>query len=114
MNESFSEGVVEVAVNGKWGLICNRDFDDADANVLCHMLGYVGGVRSQHDFQMTATTTWTFSGLRCSGDEESVLQCPLEYVVDGGCQSAAPAAVKCYQTGVCVRFVSVYHFISYM
>ena len=33
-------GRIEVCINGTWGIICQRLFDDADASVICKNLGY--------------------------------------------------------------------------
>ena len=34
------EGTINVFADGRWGTICDDDFDISDARVICRMLGY--------------------------------------------------------------------------
>ena len=36
-------GVVEVCVNTRWGTVCENNWNDMAASVVCHQLGYQDG-----------------------------------------------------------------------
>lgn len=36
----FLEGWVEIYINGFWGIICDKLWDDVDVKVVCGMLGF--------------------------------------------------------------------------
>ena len=38
-HHNVSIGRVEVCINSAWGTICNSEFDDEDAEVICTQLG---------------------------------------------------------------------------
>ena len=38
--ESPREGVVEICFGGKWGSVCNNEWDESDAAVVCGQLGF--------------------------------------------------------------------------
>lgn len=73
---SPSNGRVEVNFGEGWGTVCDDDWDDNDARVVCRMLGYQG---SAQGLQGTPTTggqgiIW-LDDVQCTGSETSLAQC---------------------------------------
>ena len=36
----FQEGIVEIAYNGRWGMVCDDGFSTTDARSICQGLGF--------------------------------------------------------------------------
>ena len=71
---------MEVYINGEWWTVCGRSWDPLDGKVVCRQLGYKGVNRTysntdQHNFGEGTGLSW-LSGLRCTGSEANLLQCP--------------------------------------
>ncbi|KAK3236880.1 hypothetical protein CYMTET_53008 [Cymbomonas tetramitiformis] len=72
-----NSGRVEVLVNGRWGTICDDDFDISDGHVVCRQLGYTGATSVYWSayFGMGSGPIWLDSGLSCSGYESELNSC---------------------------------------
>ncbi|XP_030425412.1 neurotrypsin-like [Gopherus evgoodei] len=93
--ESF-EGRVEVYHDGKWGTICDDQWDDRDAEVVCRQLGFSGTAKA---------LSWAHYGqgsgpilldeVECSGNELSLDQCKKNNWGQQNCDHIEDAGVSC-------------------
>ena len=68
------QGQVEVFYNGIWGRVCASGWDLQDANVVCRQLGFAGAVEATASGAFRRPTKW-LSGVQCTGDESSLIEC---------------------------------------
>ena len=89
-----SKGRVEIRVSGTWGTICSDPyFSIYDARVICRTLGYDGVLRTIPPNAFGPGEYRPLFSLECSGDEESIQDCPIFY---SSCIPPASAGVECY------------------
>ncbi|NXR85835.1 NETR protein, partial [Hypocryptadius cinnamomeus] len=90
------EGRVEVYHDGKWGTICDDQWDDRDAEVVCRQLGLSGTPKA---------LSWAHYGqgsgpilldeVQCSGNELSLDQCKKSDWGQQNCDHIEDAGVSC-------------------
>ena len=117
------EGRVEICINDAWGTVCDDFWGNVDAGVVCQQLGYGSSGRHAghykerkiiHSFTNVCCTyictgSEAFSlayfgpgsgpthldNVQCTGDEESLLECPSNAIGMENCGHAADAGVRC-------------------
>ncbi|XP_056441951.1 neurotrypsin [Gadus chalcogrammus] len=94
---SGSEGRVEVFHGGQWGSVCDDQWDDRDAEVVCRQLGLSGIPRAwgQARFGEGSGRMW-LDEVRCTGNELSLEQCPKASWGDHDCLHSEDAGVSCH------------------
>ncbi|XP_072021383.1 uncharacterized protein [Amphiura filiformis] len=93
-------GRVEVNFDGKWGTICDDNFDIRDAHVVCRSVGLPGAI----SFASSAAGFGQGSGpihlddLECNGMEESLLECKHKGWGISNCLHSEDVSVICEES----------------
>ena len=66
-------GRLEIRHTGEWGTVCNKNFNNAAASVVCHQLGYTGAYRVQSFRSGPAGGVIWLENVQCNGNEASLL-----------------------------------------
>lgn len=91
-------GDVLVYFRGEWRGVCASRWTMAEANVVCHELGYIGATAAYNDTQFgTSTSQFWLSDVQCTGEESSLADCPSAGIgsVQSTCSAATVAGVQC-------------------
>ena len=73
-------GRVEVFKNNEWGTVCNQNFGQKEATIVCKTIGYQNGIpitqnnNQTFKFNQGTDKIW-LNQVSCSGYENSILEC---------------------------------------
>ena len=84
----------------EWGTVCDDRWDDENAQVVCRQLGFSGGeARTHAHFGPGYGTIW-LDNVECTGDEDTLDQCPHAGLGIHNCGHGEDAGVNCnYKDG---------------
>ncbi|PNF30618.1 hypothetical protein B7P43_G06127 [Cryptotermes secundus] len=90
------EGRVEVRYHGVWGTVCDDDFAEPAATVICRSLGFGGPAQAKKDgfFGPGEGQIW-LDQLHCVGNETGIAECLHSYWGEHNCKHNEDAAVIC-------------------
>ncbi|KAL3875620.1 hypothetical protein ACJMK2_033552, partial [Sinanodonta woodiana] len=96
------EGNVVVTKDGKSGYICDDEWEDNDARVICRMLGFRGGkaYSGGHFRAITALSGIILDDVQCTGIEPSISQCLHKPWGQHDCTDKEYAGVSCLNPDV--------------
>ncbi|XP_062601529.1 deleted in malignant brain tumors 1 protein-like isoform X4 [Saccostrea cucullata] len=92
------EGRVELRFNGTWGTVCDDEWDDKDAAVLCYILGFSRKnalAKSSARYGPGNGKIW-IDNVECRGNETDILQCQKSALGKHDCSHAEDAGVACF------------------
>ena len=109
---TYRRGRVEVFIkpNNTWGIVCDDNWDDIDARVVCRQLGF--GNTGTHVLTYPSpvpndTPIW-LDDVTCTGNESRLIDCRHNGLENHNCVESEDAGVIC--TG---DFPSLYNVISH-
>uniref|UniRef100_A0A3P8U6W1 SRCR domain-containing protein n=1 Tax=Amphiprion percula TaxID=161767 RepID=A0A3P8U6W1_AMPPE len=103
--EEDFEGRVEVFHAGRWGSVCDDQWDDRDAEVVCRQLGF-GGVAKAWSWAHFGQGSGPIllDAVKCTGNELFLDQCPHGDWEQHNCDHMEDAGVSCspYTEPICL------------
>ncbi|XP_071494585.1 scavenger receptor cysteine-rich domain-containing protein DMBT1-like [Diadema antillarum] len=97
---SDNEGRVEVLFEGKWGIVCDDNWDILDANVVCRMLGYVGALEAPCCAKFgRGSGYFLLDDVTCTGEERNFAECRHAPFETHDCSPYEAASVVCIDKG---------------
>ena len=91
---------MEVNYNGEWGTVCDDEWDDTDAGVVCRQLGFgsSGTAIGSAGFGQGSGAIW-LNRVMCTGSESILPRCGHLGVGINSCTHSDDAGVTCNRTG---------------
>jgi hypothetical protein len=96
-SDGYSRGNV-FAVNslGYLGPICDDNWSQVEAIVVCRQLGFNTGVGTRNSYYGNVPDKFAMGEINCHGDEHTIQHC--SYTTSDNCKSREGAGVECYGT----------------
>lgn len=93
------EGNVEVLHDGQWGSVCDDEWDDAEADVICRQLGYAPGVgKATYSSRFgPARRRYWMDNVYCEGSENEITSCRFDGWGHNDCDFTEAAGVICQE-----------------
>ncbi|KAL3269225.1 hypothetical protein HHI36_008306 [Cryptolaemus montrouzieri] len=91
------EGNVEILHDGRWGGICDDEWDLAEAKVICRQLGYKNGTikfTSNGHYGPAKRQFW-MDNVYCDGSESEIISCRFDGWGKHDCEFSEAAGVTC-------------------
>ncbi|XP_052276945.1 deleted in malignant brain tumors 1 protein-like isoform X3 [Dreissena polymorpha] len=98
-----SHGAVEVNMNNHWGLVCNKDWDQKDVDVVCRQLGFETGFPLHNAPYGYIKAPGTMEAVQCNGNEKKITDCPHNIPYVSMC-SMDYAAAACFNRSTLEKY----------
>ncbi|XP_038068391.1 scavenger receptor cysteine-rich domain-containing group B protein-like isoform X2 [Patiria miniata] len=93
-----ADGRLEIFFNGEWSTVCNDEWDDVDADVVCRQLGYRKVLNAHHyiDGLPAGSGSILLDNVRCQGDEITIMGCRHNGLHTHNCGHWQDVVIECY------------------
>ncbi|HEY1097586.1 MAG TPA: scavenger receptor cysteine-rich domain-containing protein, partial [Myxococcota bacterium] len=98
VGQDIAAGRVEIFFNGEWGTVCDDDFDDEAADVVCRQLGFSSGSsipQAGLGAGAASQPIW-LDEVNCVGNEPRLEQCPHDPIGVTDCGHSEDVGVSCF------------------
>ena len=109
MGGTNSSGRVEIFLDNKWGTICDPNWEERDAQIVCRQLEFTGhatALLATHSFGSGNETIW-LNRIYCRGHEKNIIECA--HLEGRMCDHTFDVAVICLQCEYCCKFRMVHY-----
>ncbi|ELT98901.1 hypothetical protein CAPTEDRAFT_173836 [Capitella teleta] len=89
-------GYVKVYYQGSYHTVCDDEWDDNDARVVCRNLGFSDGVAVCCAAYGSGYEAILLDNVRCTGSEANLAHCAHNGVYNENCSHSEDAGVLCY------------------
>ena len=96
-----SYGRLQVYHDGRWGLVCDTNFDELGARVACRQLGFADGEEGYGGAGSGGLPFW-LKGVECGGTESRLVNCPHWGLKKHSCGSFHIVGLECSRTPLSV------------
>ena len=104
---SYYEGRVEVYYNGEWGTVCDDEWDDTDAGVVCRQLGFGSyGYSYGSAYFGEGSGSILLDNVTCNGSESVLANCG--HLGIRSCSHSEDAGVRCSSQGYTYIHIATY------
>ena len=108
---SNGTGRVEVYHNGRWGTICDDNWDINYAQVVCHQLGYPNALSLGNGYIYPGSGKIWLDSVNCTGSEHELSSCSHSSWGWNDCSHGEDVGVQCAQKGKII-ILPVFIFIT--
>ena len=95
--DSPAEGRLEVCMDSSWGTVCDDQWGNNDAIVVCRQLGFsvINAVPRSGAFFGAGTGLILLDNVNCAGTEDRVTDC--QFITNHNCNHGEDAGVTCVE-----------------